>query len=43
VTELRGKRAAGTPIKVLMAEYGLAKAMVFRYLKWGEAQEVGLL
>jgi hypothetical protein len=30
--ELRGKRSAGVPIKVLMAEYGLSRATVHRYL-----------
>jgi Protein of unknown function (DUF3018) len=30
--ELRGKRAAGTPIKALMQEYGLSRATVHRYL-----------
>jgi hypothetical protein len=29
---LRAKREQGTPIKALMAEYGLSKATVFRYL-----------
>jgi Recombinase len=33
VAELRGKRAAGAPIKALMQEYGLSKATVHRYLK----------
>ena len=31
--EMRGKRAAGTPIKALMEEYGVSKATVHRYLK----------
>lgn len=36
VTELRGKRAQGTLIKDLMAEYSLSKATVYRYLnKYG--------
>jgi Protein of unknown function (DUF3018) len=30
--ELRAKKAAGTPIKALMEEYGLSKATVHRYL-----------
>jgi hypothetical protein len=30
--ELRGKRAAGMPIKQLMQEYGLSRATVHRYL-----------
>jgi hypothetical protein len=30
---LRAKRARGTPMKVLMAEYGISKATLFRYLK----------
>jgi hypothetical protein len=29
---LRAKRQRGTPIKALMAEYGISKATVFRYL-----------
>jgi hypothetical protein len=32
VASLRAKRQRGTPIKALMAEYGLSKATVFRYL-----------
>ena len=31
--EMKGKRAAGTPIKTLLEEYGISKATVFRYLK----------
>lgn len=31
--EMRGKRAAGVPIKALMQEYGIGKATVHRYLK----------
>jgi hypothetical protein len=31
--ELRGKRAAGVPHKVLMQEYGLSRATLYRYLK----------
>ena len=31
--QLRTKRQRGTPIKVLVEEYGLSKATVFRYLK----------
>jgi hypothetical protein len=30
---LRTKRARGTPIKVLMEEYGISKATLFRYLR----------
>ena len=30
---LRAKRARGTPMKVLMEEYGISKATLFRYLK----------
>jgi hypothetical protein len=29
--EMRGKRAAGTPIKILMQEYGISKATYHRY------------
>jgi DNA invertase Pin-like site-specific DNA recombinase len=32
VTDLRQKREAGTPIKILMAEYRLSKSSVYRYL-----------
>jgi predicted transcriptional regulator len=31
--EMRGKRAAGVPIKVLMEDYGISKATVQRHLK----------
>jgi hypothetical protein len=31
--EMRGKRAAGTPIKTLMEEYGVSRATVHRYLQ----------
>jgi hypothetical protein len=30
---MREKRAAGTPIKVLMEEYDISTATLFRYLK----------
>ena len=33
VTALRAQRARGTPIKALMAKYGISKATLFRYLK----------
>jgi hypothetical protein len=33
IAEMRGKRAAGVPIKALMDEYGISKATLFRYLK----------
>jgi hypothetical protein len=32
VRTLRAKRARGTPIKALLAEYGISKATLFRYL-----------
>jgi predicted transcriptional regulator len=31
--EMRGKRAAGTPIKALMQEYGISKATYHRYMQ----------
>jgi hypothetical protein len=31
--EMRGKRAAGTPVETLMQEYGISRATLFRYLK----------
>jgi hypothetical protein len=31
--KLRARRASGVPIKVLMEEFGLSRASVFRYLK----------
>jgi hypothetical protein len=33
VATLRAKRARGTPIRVLMEEYDISKATLFRYLK----------
>jgi response regulator of citrate/malate metabolism len=33
VAEMRGKREAGVPMQVLMQEYGISRATVFRYLK----------
>ena len=36
VAELRGKRAGGTLIKDLMAEYSLSKATIYRYLTENE-------
>jgi DNA invertase Pin-like site-specific DNA recombinase len=32
IAELRRRRAAGVLIKTLMADYGLSKASVYRYL-----------
>ena len=36
IAELRGKRAKGTLIKDLMAEYSLSKATIYRYLTQNE-------